>query len=58
LDVQRRGPVTLQDVVNAYGHSLNAESLIWKKGMKDWALVSEVPEVRVAYVYVAATAVP
>jgi hypothetical protein len=46
LDVQRRGPVTLQELVSAYGQSMNAESLVWKKGMKDWTPVREVPEVR------------
>jgi hypothetical protein len=45
LEVQRQGPVTLQALVDAYGQSLDADSLIWKKGMKDWTALRDVPEV-------------
>lgn len=45
FEVQRQGPVTLEELVIAYGHRLDADSLIWKKGMKDWAPLRDVPEV-------------
>ena len=45
MEVQRQGPVTLQALVDAYGQSLDADSLIWKKGMKDWTPLRDVPEV-------------
>lgn len=41
----RRGPVSLQYLLSSFGHNLNAECLVWRKGMKGWTPLREVPEV-------------
>jgi hypothetical protein len=44
-DMVRRGPVPLEHIVSACGRTLPAECLVWRKGMKDWTLLRDVPEV-------------
>jgi hypothetical protein len=40
-----QGPMTMQALISAYGLSLHAESLVWRRGMHDWKKLNEVAEV-------------
>ena len=45
-NAQRRGPVAAEDLINC---GVNAQTLVWKQGMANWAPAGEVEELKALF---------